>query len=239
MLLALPSPVRFQWSDPVLPWAAGDEIDVKLIETATATFDAASYAKTEGDTFEVTVTLGDPFANTLTLPIEGRRERRGGCHGLHRHPREPGLRAGETVKTFTVTIEDDDFNDDDESLTLSFGEEPHIRSGGANETATITITDTDGPQVSVSFGSDSYTVPEGGTQSVTVNLSADPERTVVISLTTMDRGGGGSTDYTVPTSVTFNAGNTEQTITFSATQDTVDDDDERVLLGFGTPLPPG
>ena len=40
--------------------------------------------------------------------------------------------------------------------------------------------DDDDPAVRVSFGSATYTVPEGGTRSVTVNLSADPERTVTI-----------------------------------------------------------
>ncbi len=40
-------------------------------------------------------------------------------------------------------------------------------------------------------------------------------------------------------SVTFNDGDTSQTITFTATQDTDDDDGESVLLGFGTSLPVG
>ena len=55
---------------------------------------------------------------------------------------------GETMKTFTVTIVDDEIDDDDESLTLSFTD-PHVRSGGTNETATIVITDNDDPQVTV------------------------------------------------------------------------------------------
>ena len=170
----------FEWLYPSLTWAEGDVIDVKLIETATVTFDAASYAKTEGDTFDVTVTLGDPFANTLTLPIVVAGNGGADATDYTGIPENLVFAPGEIEKTFTVTIEDDDFNDDDESLTLSFGEESHIRSGGANETATITITDNDDPQVTVMFGADSYTVPEGGTQSVTVSLSADPERTVEI-----------------------------------------------------------
>ena len=42
----------------------------------------------------------------------------------------------------------------------------------------------------------------------------------------------------MPVSVTFNAGETSQPITFGATQDTVDDDGESVLLAFGA-LPTG
>ena len=225
----------FGWLDPGLTWAENDEIAVKLIETATATFDAASYAKAEGDTFDVTVTLGDPFANTLTLPIVVVGNGGADATDYTGIPENLVFAPGDTEKTFTVTIEDDAIDDDDESITLSFGADPHIKSGGANETATIT--DNDDPQVTVMFGADSYTVPEGGTQSVTVTLSADPERTVVIPLTTMNQGGAGSTDYSVPTSVTFNSGEMLKTITFSATQDTEDDDDESVLLGFGANLP--
>ena len=41
------------------------------------------------------------------------------------------------------------------------------------------------PEVTASFGQESYTVAEGGTQSVTVTLNADPERTVTIPIVTM------------------------------------------------------
>ena len=41
----------------------------------------------------------------------------------------------------------------------------------------------------------------------------------------------------MPLSVTFNTGEMLKTITFSATHDTEDDDDESVLLGFGANLP--
>ena len=111
----------FEWNDPDLTWAEGDEIDVKLIETATATFDAASYAKTEGDSFDVTVTLGDSFVSTLDAAPSWSRATAG------RTPRTTAgipenlvFAPGETVKTFSVTIVDDEIDDDGESLTLSF-----------------------------------------------------------------------------------------------------------------------
>ena len=125
---------------PGLTWAAGDEIDVKLIELATASFEEAIYPKTEGDSFDVTVTLDEAFVQTtVTLPITVTAN--GGAmeadySGI---PENLVFAPGDTEKTFTVTIVDDDIDDDGESLTLSFGAEPHIRSGGANETAAITI----------------------------------------------------------------------------------------------------
>ena len=97
------------------------------------------------------------------------------------------------------------------------------------------------PEVTASFGQGSYTVAEGATQSVTVTLSADPERTVTIPIVTMGQDGASSADYSgVPESVTFNVGGaTEMTFTFTATQDTVDDEGESVLLGFGSDLSGG
>ena len=71
---------------------------------------------------------------------------------------------------------------------------------------------------------------------VTVELDADPERTVVIPLTATNQGTTSSTDYFVPLSVTFNDGELSQTITFMAAQDT-DDFDESVLLAISTSLP--
>ena len=42
-----------------------------------------------------------------------------------------------------------------------------------------------------------------------------------------------ASDYSVPASVVFNSGDTEKEITFSATQDTDNDDGESVKVGFG------
>ena len=92
--------------------------------------------------------------------------------------------------------------------------------------------------LTVSFGETTYMVTENGAISVIVHLSADPERTVAIPITATPQDSASSADYTVPTSVTFNAGDMSKTITFTATQDAEDDDGESVLLAFGI-LPDG
>ena len=103
----------------------------------------------------------------------------------------------------------------------------------------VSITDDDVPAVTVSFGQGTYSVAEGGTVTVRVTLSADPERSVSIPITTLDEGGASNSDYSgVPANVSFAPGETAKTITFSATQDTEDDDSESVKLGFGN-LPTG
>ena len=76
---------------------------------------------------------------------------------------------------------------------------------------------------------------EGATVEVTVRLSAAPEREVV-DLTHTGQDGATAADYSgVPTSVTFAADETSKTLTFTAESDSVDDDGESVVLGFGSP----
>ena len=98
------------------------------------------------------------------------------------------------------------------------------------------------PQVEVSFEQATYTVAEGSSVDVKVKvkLSGDPERTVTIPLTDTGEGGATASDYSgVPATVTFDAGDTEKTFTFTAASDTVNDDGESVVLGFGATLPAG
>ena len=103
----------------------------------------------------------------------------------------------------------------------------------------VTVFDNDRPEVTASFGAATHTVAEGNSVSVTVTLSAEPTRNVTIPLTMTNQGGASDVDYSgVPADVTFGATERSKTFTFAATQDTVDDDGESVLLGFGT-LPAG
>ena len=93
--------------------------------------------------------------------------------------------------------------------------------------------------ITVSFGSVAHTVGEGEAVTVTVSLSADPERSVTVPLTTTDQDGATSADYAgVPANVVFDSGDTAKDFTFSATADDVDDDGERVQVALGT-LPEG
>ena len=125
-------------------------------------------------------------------------------------------------------------------MKLTFGNTlPTGVSAGTTNEATVTITDDDVPSVTVSFEQATYMVAEGSSVTVKVTLNMDPERTVTFPITKTNQDGATDSDYTIiPSSVTFNRGETEKSFTFTAAQDTVDDDDESVKLGFGT-LPLG
>ena len=146
--------------------------------------------------------------------------------------------SGETSKDITLTATDDGVDDDDETVVLVFGTLPPRVSRGTHTSSTITIRDNDDPDVSVQFASSAYSVTEGETVAARVTLSEDPERTVTIPITVDQATTANSGDYSLSsTSVTFVSGETSKDITLTATDDGVDDDDETVVLVFGT-LPP-
>ena len=205
-------------------------------------FEQDSYTVDEGSTVTVTVTLNADPERTVVIPItttdQGmglerrllrrarqyhlQRRRHQGGHQLQRHSGPGQRRRGEREAAPSGT-----------PCPPGDCREHHHE-------AVVSITDDDVPAVRVSFEQADYTVVEGSTETVTVTLNADPERTVIIPITTTDQDGASSSDYSgVPASVTFNAGDTEVDINFSATQDQDNDDGESVKLTFGNTLPTG
>lgn len=96
-----------------------------------------------------------------------------------------------------------------------------------------------GVQVNVmpaaTFGERFYTAPEGSSAAVAINLSAPLNRAVIIPVIVNDMCGATSDDYTgAAANVTFNAGQTRKTFSFSATADANVESPETVTLAFGT-----
>ena len=131
-------------------------------------------------------------------------------------PTNVTFNSGDTEKTFSFAAASDSAADAGESVKLTFGTLPTGVSGGATNESVVSIAD-----LSVSYGQGTYTAAEGGSITVTVKLSVDPERTVTIPINHTPQGGATSADYSgVPTSVTFNSGDTEKTFSFAAASDT-------------------
>ena len=207
----------------------------------TVSFGSATYPVDEGETVTVTVTLSAAPEREVVVPIDTTDE--DGASSADYSLSETSVTFGPTdiEKTFTFTATQDTVDDDGESVKLTFGSAlPAGVSRGSVPETTVSINDDDVPSVTVSFGSATYPVDEGDSVTVTVTLDADPERTVVVPLSTTDQGGASGDDYSgVPANVTFNTGETLKTFTFLATDDSVDDDGESVELSFGSVLPDG
>ena len=200
----------------------------------TASFGQAAYTVAEGGTQSVTVTLSADPERTVTIPIVTMGQDGASSIDYSGVPDSVTFNAGgPTEMTFTFTATQDMVDDEGESVLLGFGSDLSggVSAGTPDET-TVTITDDDPPEVS--FGQSAYTVAEGGTVSVEVKLTSAPASAVTVPVTHTPQGATSSTDYSgVPANVMFSAGETSKAFTFTATQDTVDDDGESVLLAFG------
>ena len=214
--------------------------NVSAQNSLTVNFGASVYGMIEGDTAFVMVTLSTAPGSEVTIPLT--KVEQGGASSADYSGVPGGLTFGSSVteKTFTFSSTEDAIDDDGESVKLGFGMLPDGIAAGSTSETTVDIIDDDAPAtVEVSFEQDSYTVDEGSSVTVKVKLDEDPERTVTIPITATDQDGASGDDYSgVPARVTFNSGDTEVDISFSAASDNVDDDDESVKLTFGS-LPDG
>ena len=76
---------------------------------------------------------------TVEVPLTVAPERR----DLDGVPATVAFAAGETARTFTVSVDDDEVDEDDETVTFGFGTLPHRVSAGAPSSAALTVTDDD------------------------------------------------------------------------------------------------
>ena len=208
------------------------------VPQVTVSYQNSAYTVREGSSVTVRVQLSADPERTVTIPIIAADQGGASDQDYSGVPDNLTFNSGDTSMTFSFTAAQDTLDDDDESVLFTFGAMPTRVSEGTTNESVVSITDDDHPQVSVSYENATYTAPEGGSVAVKVVMSADPERTVMVSITKTNLDGASDSDYTgVSGTVTFNPGDTEKTITFAATQDTVVDDGEKVRLGFGSSLP--
>ena len=195
----------------------------------------------------VSVVLDKDPKRTVVIPIT--KTNQGGArrvdYSVDPDPASVTFNAGgDLTQTFTFTAAPDTVDDDGESVLLGF-DTPNLPtrvSVGTTSQSTVSITDDDDPEVTVKFGATSINVGEGDDTTITVTMDFDPERMVVVPFV-VTYGNAVATanpavaaDHSaVPASVTFTDGGVlSQTFSFTATQDRIDDDGERVILAFDT-----
>ena len=138
--------------------------------------------------------------------------------------------AGDTSQTFDISATEDNLAEAGEKVKLSFGTLPAEATAGDPAVATVSLLDrTQGQDLptppTVHFENAAYSVNEGASVAVKVKLSKAPGSEAVIPISRANRAGATDPDHSgVPDTLTFGATDTEKTITFAATDDTVDDD---------------
>ena len=196
-------------------------------------FDSATYTVAEGGNAAIQIVLSDDPEQDVTVPVTATEQDGASDQDYSLSATSVTFMSGETRKTIIFTAAQDTVDDNGEKVKLAFGSITGIGRPGTTRETLVSITDDDDPEVKVSFGAASYTVAEGNTVTVKVVLSADPERSVTIDIDSANENGAEDTDYSgIPETVTFDEGETEQEFTVTATNDTVDDDGEKVRMSF-------
>ena len=218
----------------------------------TVSFEASAYSTIEGAATGVTVrvSLNKAPAEEQTISIEVT----GGTAATTDYsvsPTSVSFAAGDRTKTLTVTATDD-ADLADETVVLGFGALPPDVTEGTLATTTVTLVDDDRTELKVSFVADAYTATENGADAtVTVTLDQAADRPLEIPLK-VTGGTAGTTDYGVTIGnppnwdqttqtgmLSFGKGDSSQTFTVEASNDTLVEVNETVRLDFGAPLPDG
>jgi len=202
----------------------------------TVSFTTAGGSAAEGvATRTATISLSAASALTVTVPFS--------VSGTATDPDDYSIAPvsplvfapGETSKTVTITVVDDSDVEPEETVVLTLGA-PTNATLGETTTYTEAITDDD-LEVTVSFTASGGSAAEGVvTRTTTVALSEPAPFTVTVPYTV---GGTANNpaDYTMsPASpLTFEPGETTQTITITVADDADHEADETVVLTLGTP----
>ncbi|HEY9404964.1 MAG TPA: Calx-beta domain-containing protein [Pyrinomonadaceae bacterium] len=147
---------------------------------------------------------------------------------------------GETTKTFTVAILDDDvyesINDETIGLTLS-GQTGNVILG-TQATASLAIWDNDS-RPSIILSNLAVTEGQSGTTNaqLTVRLSPASYQTVSLNYATADNTANAGSDYVAASgTLTFQPGEFEKTIPLQINGDTAVEPDEQFLINFSNPV---
>ena len=227
------------------------------LEPIVADFDRSSYSAMEGSEAQVNLRLESTFDDRerVVIPVEHALQGGNGTYLLkyrlennketsqYTSPTTLGIVRGEQEVSFRIECQEDNIDREDWTvrLWLTQANMPTSTSLGTNARAVVTCTDNDEPpEAEVRFSKGHYSVSEDGNAvAVHVRLNNGLDREVTIPIFHTPERGATEADYSISaTSVTFGPGETRKAIEILATDDSQDDDDERVALTFGT-LPPG
>ncbi len=240
-------PITHQVSGSDYGSVRASSLRVTIVETGTSTLSVtAAEAAESSSSIIFEVTLSRPSNSEITVDYAtsngpGSADARAGSDYTAASGTLTFPANSTAFQEIVVEITDDTEDEEEEEtfrLTLGNPQNAELAGGGSTLQVTGTIRDDDDPEVEVSFGSSSYGVAEGRTVDVVVRLNRDPERDLEIFLEETLHGGAADADYSgVPLSVAFGPGVKSQQFQVAATDDTMDDDGEAVVLSFVS-LPP-
>jgi hypothetical protein len=145
---------------------------------------------------------------------------------------------GETSKTFTIPILDDNLVENNETINLALSNPTGGAALGSPATAAVTIVDNDVPQPGVlQFSTSAYSVIENqGTATITVTRTGGSNVPVSVSYATSDGTATAGADYTATSgTLNFAIGETSKTFTIPILDDKLVEGNETVNLTLSSP----
>jgi hypothetical protein len=194
---------------------------------------------TEGNNVDtnmtVTVRLSNASSDTVSVAYSFADNTATGGVDYIQSPGTVTFNPGETQKTFTVTVKDDQIDEVDETFFINLSNPTNATINDGQ--ALCTIGDNDGP--SVSINDVSVTEGTGGTKTATftLTLSAASPQTILVSANTADGTAINFSDYTRVTNrtVAFLAGTTTATLNVTITSDATIESNETFLVNLSNP----
>ncbi len=197
---------------------------------------------TEGDSGSVdatfTVTLSEPTAGVVTVDFATDDRTATDPDDYTSVSGTLIFQAGQTTKTVTVAVRGDTLDEDDESFVVDLSNATNAPLAKSEGTGTITDDD---PLSTVSIAATDATVTEGHAGFVdatfTVTLSPATGRTVSVAFATAPGTATSPADFAAKTgTVTFDPGETSQTIVISVRGDTAVEPDETFFVDLSSPV---
>ena len=216
------------------------EVEAKLA----VSYEQESYTALEGgEAVTVTVKLSQAGDAELAIPIRVRRPETTEVgdytvEGLEDWNAEGGtgtliFAAGEAEQALSIAA-DHDGDGDDETIELGFGELPEIAMAGEPAIATVTLEDKGLVELEVSFGQAAYQIKEGQQADIEVTVSPAADRRVEVSLVVALEAGTTPEDFSgVPSTLVFEEGESQGTISIAVLGDEVNDPGEGIVLSLG------
>jgi hypothetical protein len=203
--------------------------------TPTVTWTSASQNGAENvGTFTITAQLSAVSGRTVTIPytMSGTATGSGTDYSITASPIT--ITAGSTTTNITITVVNDALDEANETVIVTMGS-PTNATQGATTVHTATINDNDATPT-VTFTSASQNGAESvGTFTVTAQLSAVSGQDVTVPYT-LTGTAANPADYTITASpITITAGNTTANITITVTDDSLDENNETVIVTMGSP----
>ena len=232
------------WNDPGLSWAAGQQVQVQIVDADNppSTPRVPSVRVADAEAHEADGTID--FKVTVNRPLQGDRPSLhtvtvdyatsdGSAKAGEDYEQKYGtltFRRDETEQTVSVRLIDDAVEDDGETFTLTLSDAE--RATIADQYATGTIRNSEDPGLSVADAS----ATEGSAVVFTVSLSRSNSEPVTVAYATSGGTATSGIDFTAASgTLTFAANEMSKTVSVETTDDSAGEEDETFTLTLSSP----